>query len=875
MRAESGITPRIRVALIPVSTLEGLRDETLGYLRAGISVGLLGLPGSGRTTVLHAVTEELVATGRTVIELQGLAGLADRPLEALAVAGLLAPAASRQHSAVASAVEELRRVASTGRVVVVVDDAEDLDPTSVGVISAAIGGRGIPLLSSVTTVRRPRELTLSSLVRPGVRLTVPPMAFEDTPELMRSICGGPIHTSTLAIVHARAGGLPGLVHAITDNAKRHGLLVQRNGLIHAAAELWTPHLAQTLLPFVQGLTPTAMDGLIKLACVGAVDIEVARRLVPAADLEELDDRGILTFAADATSTMVSVYPPLLGDHLSRERLGARRLRLQGEINEALQGEGGGPIPALPVISDDLRRFRRHLPGADDPDPETRVVTDAVLNRLVHDRRNAQILARRAEWEQRRDAPSSIALAKALMVRGVEAAELDAPFATPLPADDLQGRALLAVWQATYLAYGQGDLPAAIALLERTTAEVGSWAPLLAAAADELTLFLDRVPPPRSEVSEEPRVADAQRVVAAERLLAAGRPGDAIDELNRMAGADADTDERAEVIRGVALVLAGDLDDALAWSRVRYERGRSRFDPSLILGHGYVVALAHLYLGDDRALRAHLSPLLSMGVTPLRHSAYLLGALVVATRVAWLAERAPMARALADQAGGMGLAHGPFPMMTVAQGEDHAALAEGADPRAVAERLWTLAEDLRGRGYVVGAVIVAVRAVILRPEKSYADGLAGLAEGADSTLLTLLIRTAEAYAADPETQLRVGGELVDAGLAGFGIGLQVTAVQALEDSDPDRAASEARRLQALADRLGGSYHDLVEPVALQDVLTSREREVAELAAGGLTNVEIAQRLVVSVRTVENHLYRAFRKLGVKGRDELTAGLQQHG
>ena len=51
------------------------------------------------------------------------------------------------------------------------------------------------------------------------------------------------------------------------------------------------------------------------------------------------------------------------------------------------------------------------------------------------------------------------------------------------------------------------------------------------------------------------------------------------------------------------------------------------------------------------------------------------------------------------------------------------------------------------------------------------------------------------------------------------------------------------------------------------LTRREREVANLAARGLSNQEIAERLVISARTVGNHLQRAYAKLGVSGRDEL--------
>jgi DNA-binding NarL/FixJ family response regulator len=55
------------------------------------------------------------------------------------------------------------------------------------------------------------------------------------------------------------------------------------------------------------------------------------------------------------------------------------------------------------------------------------------------------------------------------------------------------------------------------------------------------------------------------------------------------------------------------------------------------------------------------------------------------------------------------------------------------------------------------------------------------------------------------------------------------------------------------------------------LSRREREVASLAAAGLSNAEIAERLALSVRTVENHLHKGYRKLGVGAREELQAAL----
>ncbi|MBV8712637.1 MAG: helix-turn-helix transcriptional regulator [Solirubrobacterales bacterium] len=53
----------------------------------------------------------------------------------------------------------------------------------------------------------------------------------------------------------------------------------------------------------------------------------------------------------------------------------------------------------------------------------------------------------------------------------------------------------------------------------------------------------------------------------------------------------------------------------------------------------------------------------------------------------------------------------------------------------------------------------------------------------------------------------------------------------------------------------------------DSLTPSERRVAELAAAGQTNREIAQTLFVTEKTVETHLGRAFRKLDVTSRRQL--------
>jgi DNA-binding CsgD family transcriptional regulator len=59
---------------------------------------------------------------------------------------------------------------------------------------------------------------------------------------------------------------------------------------------------------------------------------------------------------------------------------------------------------------------------------------------------------------------------------------------------------------------------------------------------------------------------------------------------------------------------------------------------------------------------------------------------------------------------------------------------------------------------------------------------------------------------------------------------------------------------------------------RDGLTPRELQIAELAARGLSNKEIGQRLYLSHRTVGSHLYRLYPKLGVSSGSELRDALE---
>jgi DNA-binding CsgD family transcriptional regulator len=89
-----------------------------------------------------------------------------------------------------------------------------------------------------------------------------------------------------------------------------------------------------------------------------------------------------------------------------------------------------------------------------------------------------------------------------------------------------------------------------------------------------------------------------------------------------------------------------------------------------------------------------------------------------------------------------------------------------------------------------------------------------------------------------------------------------------------AAVVARRLRALGEQ-GVPRGPRPATAANPAGLTIRETEILGLVAAGLSNTEIAARLVVSDRTVETHVWAIFRKLGVRTRGEASAHAAQLG
>jgi DNA-binding CsgD family transcriptional regulator len=151
-------------------------------------------------------------------------------------------------------------------------------------------------------------------------------------------------------------------------------------------------------------------------------------------------------------------------------------------------------------------------------------------------------------------------------------------------------------------------------------------------------------------------------------------------------------------------------------------------------------------------------------------------------------------------------------------------------------------------------------------------VAGLLEGGKRGL-DLLRQAADALADSPALLWRAQA-FVDLGAALRRDGQAVSARPILRDgmelahrcgATPlaDRAEEELRAAGGRPRRMAGVG---------ADALTASERRVAELAAVGASNKEIAQSLFVTLRTVELHLSNAYSKLEIHSRHELAAALE---
>ena len=854
-----------------------LVDEVVSHATAGTSVDLVGVVGSGRSTLLSAVGAELDDLGWTVLRVRGLVALADRPLEALAVAGLASRNEARADSVVAGAVAQLEAVAQPPRSAVLVDDADDLDTASAGVIAAAHERSRLVVVTASRPGAHRMPRRLAGLVHPAVRLAVPALGYVDVQLLLDEMLPGRIDPAVVGRVFAYSGGVPAIARAIADGARRHGALALVDGTWTAAPTMWAAEMAPALDPLVADLAQASREALELLSLVGAVDAPVAQRLVAADALEELDACGLLRFVARGEDVVVGVYPQILAEHVRGSMPGARRLRLERQVAAAFDDDAGGPPLVAP----------RPAPWQPEPSPAVEAGAgtaaggpsqerDTIVHRMLVEHWYRRAMELRAAWEQVPSPATAVPYAQALLVGGADTATVQDVLAQT-PGDTDPARPL-DVLRATFAARVAHDLPGALAILRAAAAADDSWAARFDAVGDHLALLEDRVPParPAPGATTVPAARDAAALTQVERLVVAGDPVTALTLLDGLDPAEPIPARGASTLRSVALLLDDRVDEALARSSEALARARDQLDVEAMDAHAYVVSLSLLLSARLTELHAHLDSVLSLGLRAPLEGDYQAANLAVGAALAVFEHRVPVARSLSEQAFALGAGRSPLPAMapvwTPVRGTAGPPGTSPEDRRTVAEQVWSRCRDLLDRGYAMSGLFAGFVSLGLSPDDEHARALVATAADVPAGLARRFGAVAGAVLLPPASAVDAGLGLIADGHGMLGARAVVAAVRRLRAAGDSTAASaavdEARRRLAAIDEQAPVLLDGVAPAA---ELTAREWELARLVARGMTNAEIARRLQLSVRTVENHLYRISRKLGTDGRAGLAAAL----
>ena len=191
----------------------------------------------------------------------------------------------------------------------------------------------------------------------------------------------------------------------------------------------------------------------------------------------------------------------------------------------------------------------------------------------------------------------------------------------------------------------------------------------------------------------------------------------------------------------------------------------------------------------------------------------------------------------------------------------------------------VARDLEERGFAVVATAsdapAAVRiAGTVRPDVVLMDLNLGTGSGVDATK--------EIVTALPATRVLVlsaSGEHADvldavkAGASGYLV--KSASVEELVDAVNRTAAGSTVFTPGLAGLVLGEYRRMAAGPEPAPELTERETDVLRLVAKGMTARQIAERLSISHRTVENHVQSTLRKLQLHNRVELARYAIEHG
>lgn len=837
------------------------RAESL--IEAGRSIDVVGSRGSGRSTFFRALGERLQDRGWTVFTIRGVASLRGTPFAAIALAGVVeTPPVQRGDGIAERVAHRLLEKVREQRTVIFLDDWNDLDESSWGVIEYVRSITGVPIVISrlrgLAAHHTPTGLAASTLPRTS-SIEMTPLRFEELDDVIGAALAGPVDPATSQRVYALSGGNVGLALAMIDATVRDGRLVRvgEDGW-SAAGELWSPTLRTVVELHLEDLGPAARDALETIAIIGSPELETVRRLVEWDTLEFLEERALIALIPAVPRTLISVIPPLFVSYFRHEPLTARRIRLTERIAATLGEEYGTPP----------------RPGAAGFLP-VGTKQDAVYAGMLRENAATRALVLAYEWEQNPTVRTATAYIASLAQSEARAEHTIARVVaeTDPSSGDAAARAEYARVRARWLAYGRGDVDGAVALLEAEAPKLSVYGRIL--DATRLGILADlRTVPPEFEAALEAGEGDPipVRLVLLETRVQLFTVAARLHDAQRAYRELRELDPRAETCFARILADVGQLAGGSFESGYRdllngLDEARGALDLEVFRAFSGGAVYAHLHAGDLNELGDLIDVCLSTGGMASLPAGGRASFLVAAVLLAAGRGQGALATKYATLARQEWIHDGALPGQSLAWIDAALAALDGR-PEDGADALWCDAVALRERGAVFAAQLAMLAAVEIAPNAERLNEAQRLLDEAPDTVG---LRAQADYLAARSARDAAGMRAAGRSLERHGrYGLAIAAYRLLaewagEDHDTAGEADATDRERALRARLGSRAINYARFAVEATRLTKRERQVADLVAAGLNNQEIAATLVVSVRTVESHVYRIMRKLEVGSRE----------
>jgi DNA-binding CsgD family transcriptional regulator len=844
---------------------------------------LAGAPGVGKTRLATEAARAASRSGfaTTSVAASGSASsIPFGPFAPLLPEGATAPNLLELLRQASAAV--LERAGSDGQLLLVVDDAHLLDEGSAALVNQLVRSGTCGVVATVRSLA-PAPYPVTSLWKDGLaeRLELDTLGETEVGQVAAGVLGGPVASASVRRLWEVSQGNALYLRELLAGAVDSGALVDGGGIWSLELPLTAPaRLIELVAARLAGVAPETVETIHLVAAGEPLPLTILERLCEPAPIEDAERRGFVQLHRDGRRTAVRLAHPLYGETLRQTLPGYGLRRMSALLVDAVAATGARRREDL------LRLAQWQLdagPGESDPDLLSRAARRAIA---MFDMALAERFAERAvDAGAGFDAGLVLGEARFRSGRLHEAESVLAALAGRC--DDDVEIARVANARAYNLHTLIGDADAAARVLDEA----------LAVVRDE---------------SARLRLLGRQ---ATNRLLD-GRPEEALAAATPLLAAPDDANlARGTYVASIALALLGRATESLEMASRGFDVYRragltTQMPESQLLG----AILAHTASGEfakaEAAVRAVRDACLSAGDREGEATATMLGAFALVDRgrltsastsflesaavnrqlgdvtaIRWclgglavvegMRGRADRADAAVEELDGLRVSAGMglYEFDVIERGRAWAAVARGEVSRAL-----DLLRQAAGRAADHGQWVAEARLLHdvarLGDPASVASRLQELAAAVEGGLVAAAALHANALLSDSAAEVEAAALALEAvGAALVAAEAHLTAARRFDAERLLRgAAASSRRAQALLAECGEARTPgLLLDNALQP-LTRREREIAGLAAAGASSREIASKLFLSVRTVDNHLQKVYGKLGVSSRAALAEALR---